>query len=407
MRAIELRRRFASRSRRGTPTGTARVGTVSREPLEKVGEVFDRVRAEQIEAQASEEGALGAGDPWTRANRAAFLILEGERRALAPRLHRAERHRRDRYRDLILMTKLARLEYEHLVGRLGRDVSPSSLPDGPPAPGGDTPADWARPWGLAPMVELRSTFLHYQRRRDRLAKWLSAPTGASAAANAARHLDGVVGRVEKAMGGYRLVVDDGQVSAPKADEREPRLPTAGDAKAASNPVKPGFRTRLGLTRRAAVTAALFLAAGIGTIVAENQSAGHLGSASALSGSIASPPERPLVALTQKSRGSAQGGGGASHGPGTHKRHRRAQRSAHRGRSRTSSTASEVAPAEPAPAEPAPTATTPAPAPAPPPTAAPAPAPQPQPQPASNPHPGPVSSLPAPVSSLPDPGSPGG
>jgi hypothetical protein len=413
MRAIELRRRLASRS--GTSSGAAPVETVPREPLEKVGEAFDRLRAEQVEAQPREEGASGADDPWTHANRAAFLVLEGERRAIAPRLHRAERHRRDRYRDLILITKLTRLEYEHLVGRLGRDVSPSSVPDGPPPPGGDTPAEWARPWGLAPMVELRSTFFLYQRRRDRLAKWLSAPTGASAAASAARHLDSVVGRAEKAMSPYALEVDDGQVSRSKIDKHEPQPPTARSSEAAGTPVKPGAAGRLGFARAATITGALFLA-GTGTVVAENQRGGHSAPASALSGSVASALERPLVSLAHNSRGSAPRGGAASHGPRTGKPQHRAQPRLHRGGTQTSSNASEVAPAAPppaAPAKPALTATTSVPpaAPAPPaPTAAPpAPTPpsNPKPQPTPNPHPGPVSSLPAPVSSLPDPGGRGG
>ena len=67
------------------------------------------------------EGAGQPGHPWTRANTAAFLHLERERRAIAERLSLPYRCRGDRYRDPLLVTKLIRFEYEHLAGRVGRE----------------------------------------------------------------------------------------------------------------------------------------------------------------------------------------------------------------------------------------------------------------------------------------------
>jgi hypothetical protein len=159
---------------------------------------FELVRTKRIDERIPEEGTGEPGDsPTTRANRAAFLALERERRVLAARLHRAHRHRSDRYRDLILITNLIHLEYEYLVGRVGPRARPLLLPDGLPALvrgtpadwGRDTPAEWAQPWGVRQMFGLREKFIDYWHRRDRLATRLSAASQASAAADAKRHLD--------------------------------------------------------------------------------------------------------------------------------------------------------------------------------------------------------------------------
>ncbi|HEY8638954.1 MAG TPA: hypothetical protein VIL53_00440, partial [Solirubrobacterales bacterium] len=133
------------------------------------------VRAKRIDGRIPEEETGEPGVSWTtRANRDAFLVIEHQRRALAARLHGADRHRGDRYRDLNLITMLVRLEYGLLTGRVGRGDRLPPLPKGPPALGKDIPADWAQRWGVGAMFELRAAFADYSRRRDRLARRLSA-----------------------------------------------------------------------------------------------------------------------------------------------------------------------------------------------------------------------------------------
>ena len=159
MRAKELWR-FAPRFQMRTEPERAMAVPPELVPPElqkKMVAAFERARAERLAAQIPQEGASQAGDPWTRANTAAFLILERERRAIAARLSRPYRRPGDRYRDLVLVTKLIRLEYEHLAGRVGERAGAPSPPNGLPA-GGDMPADWARPWGSGPMVEIGTAF---------------------------------------------------------------------------------------------------------------------------------------------------------------------------------------------------------------------------------------------------------
>jgi hypothetical protein len=62
---------------------------------------------------------------------------------------------------------------------------------------------------------LGARFIDYWRRRDRLARWLSAPTRASAAADAERHLDRIFTRFERVRGDRRLEVEPPQ--------REPKI----------------------------------------------------------------------------------------------------------------------------------------------------------------------------------------
>ena len=140
---------------------------------------FERARAERLAAQIPSAGAQHGGDPWIRANTAAFLVLEGERRAIATRLSRRYRRPGDRYRDLVLVTKLLRLEYEHLAGRVGGRDGAAAPPNGLPV-GGDMPADWARPWGSGPMVEIGTAFVFYRDQRDRLARQLTSSNRGSA-----------------------------------------------------------------------------------------------------------------------------------------------------------------------------------------------------------------------------------
>ncbi|MEK6252722.1 MAG: hypothetical protein AABM43_12490 [Actinomycetota bacterium] len=161
------------------------------EPQKEFRAAFELDRAKRIDGRIPEEGTGGPGDSWTtRANRAAFLVLERERRVLAARLHRAHRHRSDRYRDLILITKLIRLEHEHLIGQVG--PSATSLPEALPAFGRERLEDWAQPWGVGPMFELRTEFIDYRHQCHRLAKWRSAASRARAAAEAERRLDGIL-----------------------------------------------------------------------------------------------------------------------------------------------------------------------------------------------------------------------
>ena len=95
--------------------------------------VFQRVRAGRIEVQIPGERVAEEADPWIRANSAAFLILERERRAAAARLGRHYWRRGDRYRDLALVTRLTHLEYEHLAGRVSRKAGGPSPAAGRPA----------------------------------------------------------------------------------------------------------------------------------------------------------------------------------------------------------------------------------------------------------------------------------
>jgi hypothetical protein len=165
--------------------------------------VFQRVRAGQIEVQIPGERVAEEADPWIRANSAAFLILERERRAAAARLGRHYWRRGDRYRDLALVTRLTHLEYEHLAGRVSRKAGGPSPAAGRPALNGDMPADWARPWAQADARDAR----HVDPLRgqgNRLARRLPARTVARATADAERYRDRVCSRFERAMGEWSL-----------------------------------------------------------------------------------------------------------------------------------------------------------------------------------------------------------
>jgi hypothetical protein len=239
--------------------------------------------------------------PGPDANRAAFLDLERERRVFAARLRRTRRRRSAHYRDLVLITKLIRLEYEHLVGRIGRRTELQSLPDGPPTLGEDTPAVWAKPWGVGPMFELRAHFIHYEHKRDRLAKRLSPATRASAEADAERRLD----RISVISSRFAWVIDEGRpevederVEAPESDKKDPRplMKEAAGEETAAEEGKPWASQWF--TWAAATFGVVLVVAGIDAGV---RSGGHPDSASAPSGSVASVPEPPLASLGDRPR----------------------------------------------------------------------------------------------------------
>ncbi|MEK6271565.1 MAG: hypothetical protein AABM42_02835 [Actinomycetota bacterium] len=361
---------------------------------EKMVAAFEHASAERLAAQIPQQGAGQPGDPWTRANTAAFLHLERERRAIAARLSRRYRRRGDRYRDLLLVTALIRLEYEHLAGRVGGRAGPPSPPNGVPG-GGDMPADWARSWGSGPMLEIGTAFVFYRDQRDRLASRLPARTLASAAADAAKHRKPIFSRFERATGEWRLELEHGRGAAADSGKRQAPATagTAGDQKWAW----PWADLRS--TRRAAAVAAVFVAVGVGATLAGTR--GGESPVGAPSAGVASVPKR-LAALGEQSRKPqpARGRGarqGAAHRSRAHQRDR-GNEAGH------AAAASEIPPPAPEPAPEAPPApiATPAPPPPPPPDNGPAPQPRPDPK----PRPEPVSSLPPPGGGLPAPGGSG-
>ncbi len=301
----------------------------------KMVAAFERARAERLGAQIPEQGASQATDPWTRANTAAFLILESERRAIATRLCRRYRRPRDRYRDLVLVTKLLRLEYEHLAGRVGERAGPPAPPNGLPV-GGDMPAEWARPWGSGPMVEIGTAFIFYRDQRDRLAKRLPTSTVKSAAAAAAQRRNGILSRFEGAMGEWRPELEHGGGTA--AGSRKRQAKGTGEVK------RTWPWASLGLTRPAAALAAVFVAVGVGTIIAETRGGGSAGFVSVASPAVAIVPE-PLAGLAAQSRRSQPARDrGARHGasPSSPKRNEGKEAS------EAVLTTSELPPAAPAP-----------------------------------------------------------
>ena len=403
MRAKELWR-FAPRlhMRTGPEPAVVAPGELMPAELErKMSAAFERARAEQIEAQIPEEAAREARDPRTRANSAAFLMLDGERRAVGARLCRPYWRRRDRYRDLILITRLIHLESEHLAGRVGLRDSPSAPRGGSPPRNGDTPAAWTQPWGSGPMVEVVTTFIFYRDQRDRLARRLPARTRARAAGEGARHWNRISSRFQRAIGEWRLELEPEPVGAPEPERQEaqPLWTQLAGEESTTERARPWASLRF---RRAAVVATLAVAAvGVGVLVAGTHIRGPSDSASAQSGAVASAPALSLAALGHISREPRPARGPGAGGRAIHrsKAHERphsevsaAQPASGSAGGRNALTASKVPPPPPPPAPQA--------APAPAPTSAPAP----QPQPAPNPKPDPVHSLPTPVQSLPKPGS---
>jgi hypothetical protein len=413
MRATRLRR-FAPGWHRETAIESAAVPPELMPPelQKRMRTVFDQVRAEHIAVRIPGERLAEADDPWIRANSAAFLIVEAERRAVAARLCGTYRRRRDRYRDLALVTRLIHLEYEHLAGRVSRRGGPPSPPDGTPALNGDVPADWARPWGSGPMLEMRTTLIRYGGQGDRLARRLPARTLARATADAERCRDRVWTRFERAMCDWSLELQRELVWAPQP-RKSPARPWASLAVRARESLEARGWTNLARVawtslaakpwgslrvKGAAVAAVAVAGAGIGIAVTREPSASSSAPSRA---ALASVPVLPLAALSEKRpRASHPAPDGDAVQP-----------------ARDRSTAPEptatdsVAPASAAPqvkAQTAPAAPPTVPS-APEPAAAPAPSPSPapSPQPAPQASPGPVHSLPAPVHSLPSPGGSSG
>jgi hypothetical protein len=170
--------------------------------------------------------------------------MEHERRKLAERLHErreisdrlhGERQRKARYGDLLLITNLIAVEYEHLSGRAGSGKSVPPLLEGH-LPERDTPAGWAQPWGTGPLFELRSSLKTYLRRRDRVAGRISAQAREQVAGEAEKEMDRIYtsSRLQTITGRWKFEAGDAQLPAaepeqpvqkpapPKSKEREER-----------------------------------------------------------------------------------------------------------------------------------------------------------------------------------------
>jgi hypothetical protein len=364
---------------------------------------FELDRAGQIEVQIPGESVAEEDDSWIRANSAAFMIIEGERRAATARLDRPYWRRGDRYRDLALVTKLTHLEYEHLAGRVSRRATGPSPPAGPAALNRDTPADWARPWGSGPMLEMRTTLIRYEGQGNRLAKSLPARTVARATADAERYRDGVCRRFEKAMGEWGLELER-ELAGASGPGKSPANPWASLAARARESLEGRGWTNLAKVawtslaampwgslrlRAAAAASVAVVAAGVGITVTRGPSA-----SSSAPSAVASVPELPLAALSKKGLRESRpardrAAGQPARHPSTAPNSVAPPSATPQVEGQTALTAAPVAPSVPPPA----------------PVAAPAPSPSPapSPQPAPEPSPGPVHSLPGPVHSLPNPG----
>ena len=332
---------------------------------------FERARAERLAVQLPEDGAHSASDPWTRSNTAAFLVLERERRVVAARLSRHYRRRRDRYRDLILVTKLIHVEYEHLAGRAVESADSPSPSNGDTG-GGDRPADWARPWGSGPLIEMGTALSFYQDQRDQLGKRLPTLSRGSAAAAAAGHRDRVLSRFEMVKGGRARA---GAALGPAVREAGLAVEEPSVHHAAPRPSR-----------------APCVAIGVGAILGE--SGGPTGLGSNPTPVVASVPDALLAEPS-----------GSQRRPGAEATGRRLPRPARA----TERDQVPVSAPKPAPApEPVPEARS---APRSPPRrrrpSARLPRHNPSPSPTRKPRPGPVSSLPPPVDTLPPPGRSGG
>jgi hypothetical protein len=175
------------------------------------------------------DGGVGGDDP-AAACRAAFLFLEKEREIRVARLY--HEHRRDRYRDLILLTGLIGLQCEYLAGSIGPGAN--SRP-GPPMTVSEAiespPAAWARSWAFMPMRELRVAYGRYTGERRRLGMWLSSRSKGRAEIEAEGTLEEIADRVARLVGGRRRE-DTAETHRP-IGKRAPRpirpLPMGGPA----------------------------------------------------------------------------------------------------------------------------------------------------------------------------------
>jgi hypothetical protein len=333
---------------------------------------FERTRAERPAAHP-DDGVRSPGDPRISANAAAFLVLERERLAVAARLSHPYRRRGDRYRDLILVTELIRVEYEHLARR-GGDAAGTQSPTNGLGGVGDLPADWARPWGAGPMVEMGTAVAIYRSQRDRLARWLPTASRDGAAAAADVQLGRIISRFESAKGGRDLWPEPLPKSAPQRTWSWGSLRVPG---------------------RAAGVAVALATIGVGGILAATRGGDPVDTVSAPSQAVVAVPAA-MAAVNERPHQPPSARGASDASKAVEHKAREA-----RPLDQSALAASETPPPHPKPAPdvaPAPAATA-----APPP---PAPAPQPDPSPQPDPNPGPVSSLPPPVGSLPDPGDSG-
>jgi hypothetical protein len=301
-------------------------------------------------------------------SKAALLMLERERSALAARLHRGFRRPSDRYRDLTLITGVIRLESEHLAGRAAGQGKPGPEPEDAGGLGSDRPADWAQPWASSVGCELRLCFDRYSQRRERAARWLSQPSRANAAADAQRRLAGVRARFDGVMG---LEVERAPVSAwqAHAEALNPRVPTTAAREREMNEVRPGWLPRL--KGAAAAGAALLLVAAVGALVASPRGGAPSRLGSLPGHRVASLPRAPIAAPRRPTRGPRPKRSGvakrsARNGSPPVERHRRghgASRPAPAEGTQSVATTAEAASPAPAPVtvpEAAPTAPAPAP-----------------------------------------------
>jgi hypothetical protein len=320
-------------------------------------------------------------------SKAALLMLERERSALAARLRRGFRRPSDRYRDLTLIRGVIQLESEHLAGRAPGQGKPGQERDDNGSLGSDTLADWAQPWASSVGCELRLCFGRYSQQRERAARWLSQPSRENATADAERRLAGVRARFDGVMG---LKAERAPVSAwqAHAEALNPRVPMTAAREREMDEVRPSWLPRL--KGAAAAGAALLLLVAVGALIASPRGAAPSRSGSTPDHRMASRLETPSTAPGKQLRrpgptrsevAKRSARNGSSHLK-EHRRGHRVSRPAPAGGGPAVATAGEVPSPASAPVTTPESAPAPAPAPATPsatastPTAAPAPAPAP-------------------------------
>jgi hypothetical protein len=243
------------------------------------------MRAMALGGSASRLGRDVTPEP----NVAAFLRVASARQALEGRPAAAGRSRQDRYRDLLVIMAVIRVQYAQLAGRPTIDDGQSPLPDRPHAvDGAYRVAEWAQPWGFHAMCVFRNSLNAYGQRCDRLGRWLSARARAGAAAEARSYLAGLAERLEIRQD---LIV---ALSAPQPTRS--LLESASGASASERPKVVGFP---GPLRATAVGATACLAAGVGAFSFGGLFGEDHDSAIAPQ-AVTNAPARPLPALVERS-----------------------------------------------------------------------------------------------------------